>query len=403
MSGLSYGLNITKKQTQPQSKLATAQRKPIFGEEDDSEPETTTTEDGTEAISMFGAGASSVMRSAKTKTQKTISGKEQRENTNSKPPVSPYGDLSSTHTSKKHAEDATALDPSIYDYDAAYDKIHTVSAAKKAAEKADAEQRKPKYMGSLLAAAEVRKRDALRAKEKMLAKEREAEGEEFADKETFVTEAYKAQQEEVKRMEEEERKREEEEARRRKGRGMVGFYKSVLERDEKKHEEAVAAAATVKEGDGSAQKPIVGDEATEKSEAEIAKELNEKKAGAILMNDEGQVVDKRQLLSAGLNLAPKPKTAPSTATASSNGTRPEATAGYQGRGGSQKAMRERQTRMMEAQLEQATKRAAEDEESQRQELERAAKSRKTEGEISSARERYLQRKREAAAEKGKGA
>ncbi|KAI9723377.1 MAG: hypothetical protein M1812_001261 [Candelaria pacifica] len=399
MSSLSYGLNITKKQPQLSSKPGPVRRKPIFGEDDDSEPEVTSTEDGVEAIGIFGTGASSITTGSN--GQKTSSAKEQHKKINSKPPISQYGDLSSTHSSKKHVEDATALDPSIYDYDAAYDKLHTVSAAKKAAEKADAEQRKPKYMGNLLAAAEVRKRDALRAKEKMLAKEREAEGEEFADKETFVTEAYKTQQEEVKRMEEEERKREEEEAKRRKGRGMVGFYKSVLERDEKKHEEAVAAAATVDEVRPGPE-PTVEDETREKSEAEIAKELNEKKAGAILMNDEGQVVDKRQLLSAGLNIAPKPKPTPVTAAASTNGSRPGASAGYQGRGGGQKAMRERQTRMMEAQLEQATKRAAEDEEEQRLDLERAAKSRKTEGEISSAKERYLQRKREAAAEKSKG-
>ncbi|KAI9702474.1 MAG: hypothetical protein M1836_000954 [Candelina mexicana] len=399
MTSLSYGLNITKKQPRLSVKSAPAQQKPIFGEDDDSEPEGTTTEDGAGEIGIFGAGASSVTGIAN--KQKTVSDKGQRKSTNSKLPISQYGDLSSTHTSKKQAEDATAVDPSIYDYDAAYDKLHSVSAAKAAAEKADAEQRKPKYMSNLLAAAEVRKRDALRAKEKMLAKEREAEGEEFADKETFVTDAYKAQQEEVKRMEEEERKREEEEAKRRKGRGMMGFYKNVLERDEKKHEEAVAAAARATEDD-SAQEPIAGDETKEKSEAEIAKELNDKKAGAILMNDEGQVVDKRQLLSAGLNVAPKPKSGPAAATPSSNGSRPGASQGYQGRGGGQKAMRERQTRMMEAQLEQATKRAAEDEEEQRRELERAAKSRKTEGEISSARERYLQRKKEAAAERGKG-
>lgn len=39
-------------------------------------------------------------------------------------------------------------------------------------------------------------------------REREAEGDEFADKEAFVTQAYKDQMEEVRRAEEEEKQRE---------------------------------------------------------------------------------------------------------------------------------------------------------------------------------------------------
>ena len=45
----------------------------------------------------------------------------------------------------------------------------------------------------------------------MMQCEREREGDEFADKEAFVTQAYKDQMEEVRRAEEEERKREGEE------------------------------------------------------------------------------------------------------------------------------------------------------------------------------------------------
>ena len=42
----------------------------------------------------------------------------------------------------------------------------------------------------------------------MIQREREAEGDEFKDKEAFVTQAYKEQMEELRRAEEEERKRE---------------------------------------------------------------------------------------------------------------------------------------------------------------------------------------------------
>lgn len=114
--------------------------------------------------------------------------------------------------SRKAAEAAAAaaaeVDPSIFDYDAAWEDMKAVERHKKAIDEVEAAERKPKYMENLLASAEIRKRDQLRAKEKMLQREREAEGEEFKDKESFVTEAYKKQQEELLRLEEEERIRE---------------------------------------------------------------------------------------------------------------------------------------------------------------------------------------------------
>ena len=65
----------------------------------------------------------------------------------------------------------------------------------------------PKYISGLLATAATRKLDHLRAEEKMMQREREAEGDEFADKEEFVTQAYKDQMAEVRRAEEEEIRR----------------------------------------------------------------------------------------------------------------------------------------------------------------------------------------------------
>lgn len=67
---------------------------------------------------------------------------------------------------------------------------------------------KPKYISALLATAATRKLDHLRAEEKMMQREREIEGDEFADKEEFVTQAYKDQMAEVRRAEEEEKERE---------------------------------------------------------------------------------------------------------------------------------------------------------------------------------------------------
>jgi hypothetical protein len=59
-----------------------------------------------------------------------------------------------------------------------------------------------------LNAAATRKLDHLRAEEKMMQREREREGDEFKDKESFVTQAYKDQMEEVRKAEEEEKRKE---------------------------------------------------------------------------------------------------------------------------------------------------------------------------------------------------
>ena len=390
MSTLSYGLNITKKSPSLANRPPPAKRKTIF--DDDSGPEDgpDDDEDKTESVSTIGG----LGPSSNVKSDNSTARASPASTTSSRPShqISHYGDLSANHSSTKHATTAQTLDPSIYNYDAIYDSLHS-----KPASSSDGVDKRPKYMANLLAAAETRKRDQLRAKEKMLAKEREAEGEEFADKEKFVTGAYRQQQAEVRKMEEEEQKREAEEAerRRRMGGGMTGLYKGILERDEQKHVEVIRAAEELKGNKGESGLNEEGDgSGKQKSEAELAKER-----GAVV-NDEGQVVDKRQLLSAGLNVAPNPRIAASSrssADASAANSRASTLTGLQGRGGSKQAMRERQSRMLEAQLEQASKRAADDEEVQQKDWERAAKSRKTVGEISSARERYLQRKKETAA------
>ena len=60
-------------------------------------------------------------------------------------------------------------------------------------------------MAQAIASAATRKLDRIRAEEKMLERERELEGDEFADKDKFVTQAYKDQMAEVRRQEEEEK------------------------------------------------------------------------------------------------------------------------------------------------------------------------------------------------------
>ncbi|GAP91154.1 putative coiled-coil domain-containing protein 55 [Rosellinia necatrix] len=399
--GLSFGLNMAKKPVA--SKPAPPKRKPMFGGDDDSDDDTKAQASGPQATSITEFDDEPLpTRPANTKSKKPAA--KIKNGPPDRPPagklksteISPYGDLSSALESRRHREAAEELDPSVYDYDGVYESLRP----EKDAAPEDVERR-PKYMKSLLASAAVRRRDALIAEEKKIAREREAEGEEYAGTEKFVTEAYKKQQEENRRIEEEERLREAEEARKNKGGGMTAFYKDLLEKGDKRHAEVVKAA---EERARSGPKP--GEEGKEetktKTDSDIAREINEK-GGAIAINEDGQVVDKRELLRGGLNLGAKKKSGPATDTRRGPDRRDEKdhSRGFTGPGGKQ-AMRERQTRMLEAQLEESLKRSLEQEEEERQKVERAAKSRKTETDISSAKERYLARKRQAEEEKKKG-
>ncbi|KAI1103775.1 hypothetical protein F4804DRAFT_309167 [Jackrogersella minutella] len=398
--GLSFGLNFSKKPGA--SKPALPRRKPMFGSDGDSDDDTNGSTDGPQAtkISEFDdfTTRSPGRKPSKKPPLKSKNGPPTQppNGKGKKSQISMYGDLSSSLESRKYQEAAEEVDPSIYDYDAVYD---TLKPEKKATQE-DIE-RKPKYMKNLLASAAVRKRDALIAEEKKIAREREDEGEEYADKEKFVTEAYKKQQEENRQIEEEERKREEEEAKKNKGGGMTAFYKDLLERGDQRHAEVVKAAeerakAGPKEGEDTQEENV-------KTDADMAKEINQK-GGTIAINEDGQVVDKRELLKGGLNLGAPKKQEPRREMGKGQDRRDDGgqARGFVGAGGKQ-AMRERQTRMLEAQLEQSLKRTMEEEEEERQKVERASKSRKTETDVSSARERYLARKREAEEAKKKAA
>lgn len=109
---------------------------------------------------------------------------------------------------KMHAE-AQAIDPTIFSYDEVYDNMKSAQqAAIEARKSVNASGDAPKYVSGLLKAAELRKKDRIRAEDKLIEREREKEGEDFKDKDAFVTQAYKEQQEELRRLEEEEQKKE---------------------------------------------------------------------------------------------------------------------------------------------------------------------------------------------------
>jgi coiled-coil domain-containing protein 55 len=283
----------------------------------------------------------------------------------------------------QRAQDALAADATLYDYDAAYDVLHAASALKKAAEAADPSARTPKYMAERFSAAEQRKADQQRARDKLLARERENEGDEFADKEKFVTSAYKTQQEQALIDEAAEQKRLKAEEENRRKFGMQDFHKKMLAEREKQHEEAMAAAAAA--AASGIKIPVAGDDAAKKSEAQIVAELTAQ-GKSILLNDDGAVADKRQLLSAGLNVIAKPKPPPIASAAPKPVYAPVA------QKGGRNAQRERQTAMVAQQIEAVAKRKADEEAEEEAKLLHAAKSQKTATDIMSAKERYLARK-----------
>ncbi|KAI1768837.1 hypothetical protein GGR53DRAFT_475953 [Hypoxylon sp. FL1150] len=387
--GLSFGLNLTKKPGS--SKPAPPKRKPMFGDDSDDEANGSSAgPQATEILELDDDSTTTIPSNEKPAPNSKNALQQQPPSSKGKkkpPQISMYGDLSSSLESRKHQEAAEELDPLIYDYDAVYDSLKP----EKKATREDVERR-PKYMKNLLASAAVRKRDALIAEEKKIAREREEEGEEYADKEKFVTEAYKKQQEENRRIEEEERRREEEEAKKNKGGGMTAFYKDLLERGDQRHAEVLRAA---EERAKAGPKGEESQEEKPRTDVDVAREINQK-GGTIAINEDGQVVDKRELLKGGLNLNAVKKQEPRNQAGRGLDRREnqDKSRGFVGAGGKQ-AMRERQTRMLEAQLEQSLKRSMEEEEEEKQKVERASKSRKTESDVSSARERYLARKREA--------
>ena len=299
--------------------------------------------------------------------------------------------LSSTLAAKKITTDAEAQDSTIFDYDAHFSTSSSaaLAAQRRTQAQREAQERKPKYMMNMQAAASQRKRDYMRAEDKKLQREREEDPE--GETEAFVTGAYKARQEEVRRLDSEERAKEKEEEENREKSGMGGFWRGVWDEDEKRRAEQVEDGEEQLAGsDGELEK--------EKELADKAKQLNEQGAN-IQINEEGLVTDKRQLLKGGLNVAIKGKgvnSAPEKerAKAESNEAKINEWNSREKRE-ARRAIGERHARMVEQQMDETKKRNAEEEAADLQKKDLAIKSKKTDKDISSAKERYLQRKREA--------
>lgn len=127
---------------------------------------------------------------------------------------------------------ALEADPTVYEYDSIYDSMQEKKAQQVAAISSDKSnvEKKAKYIGGLLKASEVRKREFERQQERKVQKERETEGDEFAEKEVFVTGAYRKKMQEMQEAEEEERRQSQLEAMLdvKKQKDMTGFYRYLL-------------------------------------------------------------------------------------------------------------------------------------------------------------------------------
>ena len=132
---------------------------------------------------------------------------------------------------KIEIQKALEEDSTVYEYDSIYDDMKANNEKVGSIGKKD-KSRKPKYIAQLMKASERRNQEKQRIEERKIEREREKEGNEFSNKEAFVTSAYKKRMEERAREEEEERRQAamEDALDVRKQKDLSGFYRHLLNR-----------------------------------------------------------------------------------------------------------------------------------------------------------------------------
>lgn len=190
---------------------------------------------------------------------------------------------------------------------------------------------------------------------------------------------------------------------------MAQFYQKLLEEEAKAHEETIAL--TTSSSDPSASKQPLGPNLTitkpptseptipgTKSDLDLVKDAAEK-GKEIELNDDNQIVDKRELLSAGLNLSmantrklgSKASSNPSSSSAPSESVDAHRAVGV---AASRTAINARRAREIQVQIAEEEERLrSEKERREREARERVVAKRNNEEDIMSARERYLARKK----------
>lgn len=113
-----------------------------------------------------------------------------------RPPISSRSTLNVK--AQRDIEQALEEDPNIYEYDEVYEQVSsTVQQEQKREEKKRLERetniaKQPKYVAGLLEKSKHREKEYEKVQERRIQRERELEGDLYADKEVFVTAAYKA-------------------------------------------------------------------------------------------------------------------------------------------------------------------------------------------------------------------
>lgn len=184
-------------------------------------------------------------------------------------------------------------DSQVFDYDSVYDDLKAQELYQKRIRDGDdgSSKKKARYMADLIKSANDRKLYLEKAAERKLLKEREEEGGVYGDKEEFVTEAYLEKQKELKRLEEEQKIKDELEADPHRNRDMTGFYRDLLEKKERKPPLVLGDTSMMVSGTYSNN---------EKDQTH-----NKPLPSGVILNDNLEIVDKRQLLSGGLNVTSK--------------------------------------------------------------------------------------------------
>lgn len=191
---------------------------------------------------------------------------------------------------------------------------------------------------------------------------------------------------------------------------MAYFYSKMLEENEQAH---AAVTASVEPAPASAPQTIAPGamkgphippnltitrppDLAPKSDAELARVAQEQ-GRAVELNDDNQIVDKRQLLSAGLNLAaPNTRKLALQAALAKEGGNAPAAAVYTGVGtsASRREVDARRRRELEEQIDQEKERVrAERERKEKERTARIVERRNDDSSIQSAAERYRERKR----------
>lgn len=190
--------------------------------------------------------------------------------------------------------------------------------------------------------------------------------------------------------------------------GMAHFYKQLLDQNEEVHSAAIAATSADQRAESSSSPSnapgrITGPNLTISkpptrgpvSDVELAR-LARQEGKDVELNDDNQIVDKRELLNAGLNLSlPNTRHLELSSRASQTATdEPVQTHRAVGMAASKKEIDERRKREVEAQWREEQERVrAEKKKQDEEERQRLVKRRNDDDSVASAKERYLARKK----------